>query len=157
MTITVTSPAFGAGSRIPKKYTADGADLSPPLDWGELPPGTQQLALIVDDPDAPRDEPWVHWVLYGIPNDADGLPEDVPARETLTEPFVAQQGRNDFGNIGYGGPAPPKGHGTHHYHFKLYALDRTSGLQPGLTKEQLLHEIGGQILGQGELVATYER
>jgi Raf kinase inhibitor-like YbhB/YbcL family protein len=157
MMITLASPAFEADSPIPEKYTADGIDVSPPLEWSKLPQGTQEVALIMDDPDAPRDEPFVHWVIYGIPNNARGLPEGLPPERTLTDPVTAQQGRNDFTNVGYGGPAPPPGHGTHHYHFKLYALGRTSGFEPGLTKEQLLDAMQGRILAQGELVGTYER
>lgn len=157
MTIKLTSPAFNANVPIPKKHTADGANVSPPLTWEELPPGTQQLALIVDDPDAPREEPWVHWVIYEMPSGLTRLPEDVPKDDSVGDPLEAVQGVNDFGETGYGGPAPPKGHGVHHYHFKLYALDQELDLKPGLSKSQLLEAIKDHILAQGELVGPYER
>ena len=157
MTIQVKSSAFEAQGKIPPKYTGDGADVSPPLEWANLPEGTKQLALIVDDPDAPREKPFVHWVIYGMPADAKGLPENVPREKSLSEPVEAVQGTNDFKKTGYGGPAPPKGHGVHHYHFKLYALDQALKLEPGLTKQKLLDEIQGHVLAEGELVGTYER
>ena len=124
MSIQVTSEAFAAEEMIPSKFTADGQNVSPKLQWGELPAGTRELALIVDDPDAPREQPFVHWVMYKIPPDADGLPEHLPNQTQLDSPPGAVQGKNSFGKIGYGGPAPPSGHGTHHYHFQLYALDK---------------------------------
>ncbi|MBX6313117.1 MAG: YbhB/YbcL family Raf kinase inhibitor-like protein [Isosphaeraceae bacterium] len=154
--ITIQSQAFGEGQAIPKRYTADGADVSPPLSW-TAPQGTQELALIVDDPDAPRDEPWVHWVLYKIPGSASGLPEGFHGETTPDEPAGVAQGVNSWGTIGYRGPAPPKGHGTHHYHFKLFALDAPLDLKPGLDKKALLDAMSGHILGQGELVGTYQR
>ena len=157
MTIKLTSSAFEAKGKIPQKYTADGEDISPPLDWANLPEGTKQVALIVDDPDAPRDKPFVHWVIYGMPGDLKGLPEDVPHAKTLSDPVQAVQGTNDMGKTGYGGPAPPKGHGVHHYHFKLYALDQALQLEPGLTKLKLLDNAQGHVLAEGELIGTYER
>jgi hypothetical protein len=158
MTIDVTSSAFDANQTIPQKYTADGADVSPPLSLSNLPEGTEQLALIVDDPDAPRDTPFVHWVIYGIPGDVTALPEGIPADQRVPEPVKAIQGVNDFGNTGYGGPAPPQGHGVHHYHFKVYALNEKMNLEPGLSKQELLEKLqGDHILAQGELVGTYER
>ncbi len=122
-----------------------------------MPEGTKQLALIVDDPDAPRDEPWVHWVIYGLPGELEGLPQDLPHAKTLSEPIHAVQGVNDFKKTGFGGPAPPKGHGVHHYHFKIYALNEALDLEPGLTKQQLRAAMNGHILAEGELVGTYER
>jgi Raf kinase inhibitor-like YbhB/YbcL family protein len=157
MTITLSSAAFDANQSIPQRHTADGVNLSPPLSWSGLPEGAEQLALIVDDPDAPRDEPFVHWVIYGIPVEADRLPENVPSDQKLSAPVLALQGVNDFGNTGYGGPSPPKGHGVHHYHFKLYALDQDLNLAPGLTKQRLLEKIQGHVLAEGELVGVYER
>jgi len=157
MAIKITSSAFGANGPIPKKYTGEGQDISPPLSWSDLPAGTKQLALICDDPDAPRPQPWVHWVIYGIPPQTTGLPEGVPPDEKLQTPSGAMQGRNTFEKIGYGGPMPPPGHGVHHYHFKLYALSKTLSLQPGIEKPALLAAMQGAILGQGELIGTYER
>lgn len=155
MPIHVTSTAFRNGERIPAKYTADGQDVSPPLAWSGLPDGTRELALIMDDPDAPRPEPWVHWVIYKIPATADGLPEAVPPDKTLARPGGALQGQNSWNRIGYGGPAPPSG--IHRYFFKLYALDAPLNLKPGLSKAQLLEAMQGHILGQGELMGRYSR
>src|SRR5687768_3372233 len=118
MAMRIESPAFALGQRIPVLHTGDGQDVSPALTWAGLPAGTRELALVVDDPDAPTPEPWVHWVVYQIPADAAGLPEGVPPGDAgIAAPAGAAQGRNTFGRIGYGGPAPPRGHGTHHYHF----------------------------------------
>lgn len=149
MTITVTSPAFDDGSRIPKKYTGDGEDVSPPLTWTGVPEGTQEIALICDDPDAPTPAPWVHWVLYKIP----------PATTSLKEgsPGGALEGKNDFGRSGYGGPMPPPGHGVHNYSFRIYALEKKLDLKTGVTKEELLKAMEGSVIAQGRLVGTYER
>jgi Raf kinase inhibitor-like YbhB/YbcL family protein len=122
MSIEVTSTAFQQGMSVPKQYTGDGADQSPPLRWSEPPSGTKSIALICDDPDAPRGT-WVHWVLFNLPIQNRELEEGVPTTATLSS--RAKQGKNDFGNIGYGGPAPPKGK-AHRYFFKLYALGRAS-------------------------------
>ena len=157
MAIKVTSSAFGAGAAIPRRYTGDGEDQSPPLNWQGVPAEAGGLALICDDPDAPTPEPWVHWVMYQIPVQTDGLSEGVPTDKRPTKPAGAAQGKNSWKTIGYRGPAPPKAHGTHHYHFKLYALDRHFDLKPGLNKDELLKAIQGHILAQGELIGTYER
>lgn len=157
MKFAMTSAAFANGSRIPRRHTGDGEDLSPPLAWGELPAGTSSLALIVDDPDAPTPEPWVHWVLYGLKADASGLPEGITPVEKPAKPAGALQGKNSWGGIGYRGPAPPKGHGVHHYRFRLYALDQGLDLKPGLDADSLAGAIRGHVLGVGELEGTYER
>ncbi len=157
MSIKITTPAFSEGQPIPKRHSEDGEDLSPTLSWSSLPADTKELALVVDDPDAPRTEPWVHWLIYKIPADADGLKEGVPQQEKPSSPTGAVQGKNSWGTVGYRGPAPPKGHGTHHYHFKLYALDAALDLKPGLDKHELLNAISGHVLGQGEMVGTYQR
>lgn len=157
MTITMKSEVFESGRRIPTRHTGDGQDLSPPLSWSAVPEGTKELALIVDDPDAPTREPWVHWVLYKIPADATALAEGIPSKPTLTDPKGAIQGKNTGNQIGYKGPAPPPGHGTHHYYFRLYALDAELDLQPGIDKNALLKSMAGHILAEGELVGTYER
>lgn len=157
MSITIDSPSFASGGAIPRRYTGDGEDVSPPLEWTGIPEGTRELALIVDDPDAPRAEPWVHWVVYKIPADANGLGEDARGGDGAALPGGVLQGRNDFGATGYGGPAPPRGHGTHHYHFTLYALDIPLDVAPGADKAGLLRAIEGHILARGELVGTYER
>jgi Raf kinase inhibitor-like YbhB/YbcL family protein len=160
MTIEVTSTAFEQGQPIPKKHTGDGADLSPPIVWSELPEGTKELALICDDPDAPSSEAWVHWVIYKIPADLGGLPEGVAKDARLKQPKGALQGKNSWSTgqtIGYRGPLPPPGHGKHRYFFRVYALDAPLVAEPGLTKKQLLDEIQDHVLAQGELMGTYER
>ena len=155
--LTVRSPAFTEGRRIPRRHTGDGEDLSPPLSWSSLPPGTKELALIVDDPDAPSAEPWVHWVLYSIPVGTEGVPEGVHPKERPPFPGGAIQGLNSWGTVGYRGPAPPRGHGVHHYHVTLHALDVVLGLPTGLDKKMLLEALAGHVLARGELVGTYER
>src|SRR6266540_1402431 len=127
MAFSLTSTAFTDGAAIPVKYTCDGADVSPPLAWSGAPAGTKSFALICDDPDAPRGT-WVHWVLFNLPAQEKELAEGTPTSARL--PNSARQGKNDFGNIGYGGPAPPKGK-PHRYFFKLYALDQTLDLPEG--------------------------
>lgn len=153
MALKVTSTAFESGSTIPKKFTCDGPDVSPALNWNDPPAGTQSLALIADDPDAPVGT-WVHWVLYDLPADARSLPESVPKQEQLAN--GARQGRNDFGKIGYGGPCPPPGK-PHRYFFKLYALDTKLDLKAGATKAGAEKAMQGHILAQGELMGRYGR
>jgi Raf kinase inhibitor-like YbhB/YbcL family protein len=153
MSIELTSTAFQPGATIPKQYTGDGADRSPPLRWSEPPVGTKSLALICDDPDAPRGT-WVHWVLFDLPAETREVEEGVPTTETLDN--GAKQGKNDFGKIGYGGPAPPKGK-PHRYFFKLYALDVAVDLPPRVTKAQLLDAMKGHILAEKQLVGNYGR
>lgn len=156
MALTIQSTAFANHEPIPTRCTADGEDISPALTWSGLPEGTKELALICDDPDAPTPEPWVHWVLYKIRSTTPGLPENIAASETLWDLSGAVQGTNSWGRSGYGGPAPPAGL-IHHYHFKLYALDKALNLSPGLDKQHLLSAMEGHILAQGELVGTYQR
>ena len=151
----LTSSAFAQGQPIPRKYTADGDDVSPPLSWSELPPAAVQLALVVDDPDAPTAEPWVHWVLYAIPGHQRSLPEGTGRKGKRAEGLL--EGKNSWDQMGWGGPSPPQGHGVHHYHFKLYALDETLELKSGLRKAELLGAMEGHTVGTGELVGTYER
>jgi Raf kinase inhibitor-like YbhB/YbcL family protein len=153
MKIELTSTAFGEGANIPKPYTGDGKDESPPLRWPDPPQGTKSFALICDDPDAPRGT-WVHWVLFNLPADQRELEEAVPRQETLAS--GARQGKNDFGKIGYGGPAPPPGK-PHRYFFKLYAVDAMLDLAAGATKAQLLEALKGHILAEGQLMGQYGR
>ena len=153
MTLQLTSSAFGEGQTIPAKHTGDGQDTSPPLAWSNPPAGTTSFALICDDPDAPRGT-WVHWVLFNLPGDLHELKEGVPAEGTLGN--GARQGKNDFGNLGYGGPAPPRGK-PHRYFFKLYALDTKLDLPAGATKNQLLAAMKGHALAEGQLMGKYQR
>ena len=152
MEIKITSPAFEEGGLIPPKYTCDGVDVSPPLKWENVPQGTKSIALISDDPDAPMGT-WVHWVLFNLPPETAGLPENVPPDSTLTN--GAKQGTTDFGRIGYGGPCPPSG--THRYFFKIYALDAHLDLPAGADKSDLLAAMEGHILGRGQIVGKYKR
>jgi Raf kinase inhibitor-like YbhB/YbcL family protein len=153
MTMTLTSNAFTEGQPIPGQYTGDGRDISVPLKWADPPADTQSFALICEDPDAPRGT-WTHWVLYNLPPQTRELPEGVPAEATLSD--GAMQGKNDFGNTGYGGPAPPRGK-PHRYFFKLYALDRKLELRPGATRSQVLSAIAGHILAESHLMGSYKR
>jgi Raf kinase inhibitor-like YbhB/YbcL family protein len=153
MSIQLSSSAFRDGQPIPKQYTGDGADQSPPLAWSDPPAGTVSLALICEDPDAPRGL-WVHWVLFDLPAGQRKLPEGISARETLDD--GSRQGKNDFGNTGYGGPAPPRGK-PHRYFFKLYALDSKPAIPAGATRNQVLDAIKDHTLAQGQLMGTYQR
>ena len=151
--IRLASPEFADGAAIPIKYTCDGKDVSPALQWSGLPAGTKSLALIADDPDAPGGT-FVHWVLYDLPSSASELPEGVAKVETL--PNGAKQGTNGARSLGYRGPCPPQGN-PHRYFFKLYALDAELGLPPGATKEDLLKAMEGHVLAEGQLMGTYQR
>jgi Raf kinase inhibitor-like YbhB/YbcL family protein len=149
----LTSSAFAEGAAIPRKFTGDGADASPPLQWDGAPGATKSLALICDDPDAPRGT-WVHWVLWNLPADRRELSEGVPTTPGL--PGGARQGQNDFGNTGYGGPAPPAGK-PHRYFFRLHALDATLDLPEGTTKAQLEQAMKGHQLASAQLMGKYGR
>lgn len=153
MAILLTSPSFEYGRPIPLRNTADGVNVSPALAWSGVPDRARSLALVCDDPDAPR-RVWVHWVLYDLPPTLDGLPEGVPTTPALAG--GGRQGTTDFGTVGYGGPAPPKGK-PHRYYFKLYALDAELGLPPGATKAAVQAAMNGHVLDEGELMGTYQR
>jgi Raf kinase inhibitor-like YbhB/YbcL family protein len=144
---TLESNAFQNAERIPSRYTCEGDDISPPLHWRDSPEGTQFLALIVDDPDAPSGV-FTHWVAWGLDPGAERLAEGERA---------PSEGRNDFGSTGYRGPCPPPGHGRHRYVFRLYALDAAPELAPGAAKADLERAIEGRVLTTAELVGTYER
>ena len=152
MAFQLISTAFAAGEKIPRKYTCDGDDISPPLQWSDAPQNTQSFALISDDPDAPVGT-WVHWVLYNVPGTSTSLPEAVPKQDEL--PDGSRHGRSSWGRSAYGGPCPPGG--THRYFFKLYALDTVLDLAAGAGKEQLLQAMEGHILAQTELMGLYSR
>ena len=152
MPFELTSTAFTPGEPIPRKYTCDGEDISPPLRWSDPPQDTQSFALIDDDPDAPRGT-WVHWVLYNLPAETRALPEAVPPDANL--PDGSRHGQNTWPRLGYGGPCPPSG--THRYFFKLYALDAVLDLASGASKKQLLRAMEGHILGQAELMGVHTR
>lgn len=143
----LSSPAFENNGPIPSVYTCDGEDKNPPLEIGDIPPGTQSLTLIVDDPDAPGGD-WVHWTVWNIP----------PATARIEEnsvPAGAVEGTTNFGKPGYGGPCPPSG--IHRYQFKLYALDTTLSLSQSATKQAILNAMGGHILAHRQLTGLYQR
>jgi len=150
--LRIKSPAFEEEGMIPRKYTCDGENVSPPLHWDFVPEGVKSFAVICDDPDAPS-HTWVHWVIFNIPRDVRELAERVPPQRRL--PSDARQGMNDFRKIGYGGPCPPNG--LHRYFFKLYALDVELELEPGATKQQLLGAIEGHIVAKARLTGKYAR
>jgi len=155
----VTSPVLIADQPIPKQYTADGRNDSPPLAWSNAPVETKSFAVVCEDPDAGTPPPFVHWVIYNIPPGATGLPEAVPFEPDKPMPKEidgATQGLSGFRRPFYRGPAPPSGK-PHHYYFVVYALDLAPNLKAGLTRADLLETIKDHVLGQGELVATYER
>lgn len=138
---------------FPKKYTCDGENVSPPLEWSS-DPGCKGFALIMEDPDAPSGN-FVHWVLYNIPPTVNRLTEGLPAKPALEG--IGSQGRNDFGSIGYGGPCPPRGHGPHRYYIRLYALRQSTDYEPGLSARELRQRIRQTVLGTTEFVARYSR
>jgi Raf kinase inhibitor-like YbhB/YbcL family protein len=152
----IESNAFTDGDRIPDRYTGDGEDVSPPLSIADLPAGTRSLALVVDDPDAPAGT-WVHWLVWRIPADLTSLPEGVPTEEMLEELGGARQGKNDFDRIGYGGPAPPPGHGQHHYRFTAYAMREHIDLDAGATRDALDARLDDATLETARLTGTYSR
>ena len=147
MALRVSSPAFSNGADIPKKYTCDGQNVAPPLEWSGIPKESKSVAVICEDPDAPSGT-FTHWVRYNIPASTQALPE----RES-----AGAAGVNSFGKMGFGGPCPPKKDHSHHYHFRVYALDVDSLGRPGLSKEDALKAMQGHVVAEGELVGTYER
>jgi Raf kinase inhibitor-like YbhB/YbcL family protein len=156
ITITLTSSAFPESGKIPRKYTCDGEDKSPPLEWSAVPAAAHSLALICEDPDAPMGT-WSHWVVYNISPTVKSLAEGVAPEETVKVEgeAIASQGKNDFRKIGYGGPCPPGG--THRYFFRIYALDTKLALGPGATRREVLKAIGGHIVAVGRLMGNYAR
>jgi Raf kinase inhibitor-like YbhB/YbcL family protein len=156
MALTISSPAFAAGGEIPSEYTCEGADTSPRLEWSGAPTGTKSFALILDDPDAPDPAApwrvWVHWVLYNLPADATGLPEDVGSDGL---PAGTLEGTNDWNRTGYGGPCPPIG--RHRYFFKLYALDATLPDLGEPRKAELEKAMRGHVLGEAQVIGTYQK
>ncbi len=145
--VTITSTAFENNGNIPVKYTCDGDDVNPPLIIKDIPPGTESIALIADDPDAPMGT-WVHWVVWNIPPDTREIGED-------SVPSGAQQGINDFRKHDYGGPCPPSG--THRYFFKAYALDRALDLSENSRKEDLEKAMKGHVLAEALIIGLYKR
>lgn len=150
------SPSFRDGAMIPVENTREGSDLSPALRWSGVPPSTEELALLCEDPDAPQEEPWVHWILCKIPPSLTELPEGVRLESRQEMLGGCVQGTNSYGDIGYGGPLPPVGHGPHRYYFKLFALDEKIDVKNGITKNEFLDAIRTHVLGETELLGKYE-
>lgn len=154
MAFQLTSAAFKDGERIPKRYTCQGEDRSPPLAWSGAPAGVQSYALFCDDPDAPAGT-WHHWAIFNIPTNADHVDEAYPTRARIVQ---AREAVNDFGHTGYGGPCPPPGHGTHHYHFRLLALDVDSLKLPERVRcIDVARAARPHVLASAELIGTYAR
>ncbi len=149
----LASTAVRHGQPMPETHGGDGGDRSPDLAWSEIPVETRSFALVVDDPDAPRGV-WVHWVLFNLPADAVELAAGVPRAPEL--PSGARQGVNDSGDVGYGGPCPPRG-ASHRYFFRLYALDCALNLPPGVNRSDLDEAMAGHILAEATLMGTYQR
>lgn len=152
----ITSSAFARDDEIPVRHTCDGDDVSPALRFDDIPADAATLALIVDDPDAPG-QVWVHWLLWALPAETRELPEGIPSEGVVEGLEGIRQGKNDFDRIGYGGPCPPPGHGTHHYRFTVYALDQHIDLDAGATRGALERRMEGHVLAEARLVGTYER
>jgi Raf kinase inhibitor-like YbhB/YbcL family protein len=146
----IRSPVFNFGGNIPVEYTGEGKSVSPPLKWGSPPEGTMELVLICEDPDAPTSEPYVHWIVYGLSPNMSELPAGIGDKSPETIEFPFRQGQNSRGEVGYTGPRPPSGSGTHHYYFKLYALDTHLQLPWGKTKSEVLNAMEGHILSETE-------
>jgi Raf kinase inhibitor-like YbhB/YbcL family protein len=153
--LRLSSEAFANEETIPTRYTCDGDNLSPALSWSGVPQGTEALALIADDPDAPGGT-FTHWVLLDLPAEARELPEGVETVPMPANGLAGAQGSNDGGGIGYTGPCPPSGP-PHRYRFTLYALDVPVNLDPGAQKQEVLSAMEGHILAKAELVGTYGR
>lgn len=149
----LTTPTFPPGGRIPAPCTCDGENRSPCLQWSEIPVDTRSFAVICDDPDAPR-KTWVHWILFNLPADAVEVKEGVPRTPVL--PSGARQGMNDGSEIGYAGPCPPRG-GPHRYFFRLYALDCTLNLSPGVQRSDLDQAMRGHVLAEATVIGMYGR
>ncbi|MBO0737891.1 MAG: YbhB/YbcL family Raf kinase inhibitor-like protein [Alphaproteobacteria bacterium] len=154
MPLMLSSPAIPPGGQIPQQYTCDGSDISPPLAWSGVPNGTRSLALLIEDPDAPSGV-FRHWAVFDIPAGSRGLNAGYSAARPATG---LREARNDFGTPGYGGPCPPKAHGPHHYHFRLFAVSRPSlNLSSAATALDVLNAAQPYILARTELVGTYQR
>jgi len=153
--IVLTSKAFSQGQPLPQRYTADGANVSPPLNWSNLPSGTKEVVIMMEDPDGTGGN-FSHWILYGLSPDVTSLPEEIPAKPEVDQP-KARQGRNSMMMNGYLGPAPVPGSGIHHYTFRIFAMDKALPVKPGSSKEELQKEMYTHVLSQGVLMGTYGR
>ena len=153
--IEVTSPAVGVDGRIADRYSGYHDNLSPPLNWSAVP-GARAYALVVEDPDAPRATPFLHWIAWDISGEATALPQAIADTAHPVSPPGMIQGKNDTGSFGWFGPRPPQGHGVHHYHFQLFALDAPLGMAANSRLEEVVNALKAHTIAEGELVGTYE-
>ena len=153
--LTIESPSFADGAEIPDANADYGDGLSPALRWSGVPSGTRSLALLTEDPDAPKG-PFTHWILYNLPGELRELPPSIPQNSEVPQLDGALQGRSSTGAIGYFGPHPPENDPPHHYHFELFCLDAPLPLSAGADRDQIISAMSGHVLAKGELVGTYE-
>jgi Raf kinase inhibitor-like YbhB/YbcL family protein len=154
--LTVLSDVFKDGETIPRGHSAYAENTSPPMRWTGAPAETRSFALVVEDPDAHKVVPFIHWVIYNIPGEIGVLDPGLPTSERLNHPTAAMQGKNSKGEIGYFGPRPPEGDPPHRYQFRLFALDEMMNLQPGLTREELFAAIHGHVTAYGEMTGMFQ-
>lgn len=155
--VAVTSNAFRDGNPIPHEYSAYGENRSPQLNWSDAGPECKSFVILCENPDGPRSRPFVHWMVVNLPPDYTALAASAPGHGAPLYMRGGIQGMNDCGGVGWFGPRPVAGHGRHHYHFKVYALNQKLDLSPGFCREDLERAMRGTIIGEGELVGTYER
>jgi len=151
----LSSSAFGVGELIPTEFTCDGENASPPLAVSGVPENAGALALVVDDPDAPRDVPFTHWLAWNLPTDVSEIPRGVPTTETADALGGATQGANDGGDLGYTGPCPPEG--THTYRFRLYALGSELDLEAGAERQSVVRAVADEAVAVALLTGEYSR
>jgi hypothetical protein len=155
--LDVTSSAFASDGEIPFLYSSDGENASPPLKWSGDSDGIASFALVVEDPDAPTPEPFVHWLLYNIPPAVHALPAHLPNDAVLRDLGNISQGKNSGMKLGWTGMAPPKGDTPHRYFFQLFALGKKLALEPGAGRSALFEAMAGNVMARGRLVGTYQR
>lgn len=154
-TINVTSSSFTKDGPLARKNAQEGNNLSPSLSWTGVPEAAKELVVLVEDPDAPLPQPFVHWMVYKLPPETTELPEGIGAEGQ--RPRGGMQGKNSLRRVGYTGAAPPAGHGKHHYHFEVFALDATLPLDGAVKRNELVDAMAGHVIAKGEVVGTYER
>jgi len=154
-TLSVSSGSFARGAPIPAHF-AGRTGRSPQLAWSHVPSETREVAVLCEDPDAPLTQPFVHWVVYGIPPEVTELDEGLPPSGAPLSSGVTQ-GLNSYGSAGWDGPEPPRGHGVHRYHFQVFALDERLDLAAPVDRDQLVRAMRGHVLGMGEVIGTFER
>ena len=153
--LVVRCPAIQDDGRIDPRFSADGENTSPALSWTAIPEA-DSYAVIVEDPDAPGDAPWIHWMIWNIPGTADGLAEDIAGKPRPDAPAGAVQGKNGASRYGWFGPKPPPGHGVHHYHFQVFALTQPLNADPEAGLPELVNRLKALTLASGEVVGTFE-